>query len=104
MRRRPQWSISVSSIDTHVGIKSDRYAVKETRSNPSGIHSCAARNIARNPFLVLGGVERMQMIVSPIKRAMLAHDLASEDRTLSDLLASVMASAGFGLILVTADK
>ena len=41
----------------------------------------------------------MQMIVSPINRAMLAHDLAGEDRTLSDLLASVMASVGFGLIL-----
>ena len=46
----------------------------------------------------------MQMIVSPINRAMLAHDLAGEDRTLSDLLASVMASVGFGLILVTADR
>jgi len=46
----------------------------------------------------------MQMIVSPIKRAMLTHNLVSADRTLSDLLASVMASVGFGLILVTADR
>jgi DNA-binding CsgD family transcriptional regulator len=46
----------------------------------------------------------MPMIASPIKRAVLAHDLPSEDRTLSDLLASVMAGAGFGLILVTADR
>ena len=46
----------------------------------------------------------MQMIASHIERAFLVRDLLSEDRTLSELLGSVMARAGFGLILATADR
>ncbi|PZR85287.1 MAG: hypothetical protein DLM68_11290 [Hyphomicrobiales bacterium] len=44
------------------------------------------------------------MIASQIERAFLARDLLSDDRTLSELLGSVMARAGFGLILATADR
>jgi len=46
----------------------------------------------------------MQMIASHMERAFLVRDLLSEDRTLSELLGSVMARAGFGLILATADR
>jgi DNA-binding CsgD family transcriptional regulator len=46
----------------------------------------------------------MQMIASHIECAFLVRDLLSEDRTLSELLGSVMARAGFGLILATADR
>ena len=46
----------------------------------------------------------MQMIASHMERTFLFRDLPSEDRTLSDLLGSVMARAGFGLILATADR
>ena len=46
----------------------------------------------------------MQMIASHIERAFLVRDLLSEDRTLSELLGSLMARAGFGLILATADR
>jgi DNA-binding CsgD family transcriptional regulator len=46
----------------------------------------------------------MQIIASHIESAILFRDLRSEDRTLSELLGSVMARAGFGLILATADR
>ena len=46
----------------------------------------------------------MPMIASHIERAFLVRDLLSEDRTLSELLGSVMARAVFGLILATADR
>ena len=46
----------------------------------------------------------MQMIASHIERAFLVRDLLNEDRTLAELLGSVMARAGFGLILATADR
>jgi DNA-binding CsgD family transcriptional regulator len=46
----------------------------------------------------------MQMIASRIERASLVRDLPSEDRMLSELLGSAIASAGFGLILATADR
>ncbi|MGH7486824.1 MAG: helix-turn-helix transcriptional regulator [bacterium] len=44
------------------------------------------------------------MIASHIERAFLVRDLPGEDRTLSELLGRVMARAGFGLILATADR
>jgi DNA-binding CsgD family transcriptional regulator len=46
----------------------------------------------------------MQMIASHMERPFLFRDLPSEDKTLSELLGSVMACAGFGLILATADR
>ncbi|MGH6841519.1 MAG: helix-turn-helix transcriptional regulator [Methylocella sp.] len=46
----------------------------------------------------------MQMIASHIERAFHVRDLLSEDRTLSELLGSAIARAGFGLILATADR
>src|ERR1700730_3813109 len=55
-------------------------------------------------LLAFVGVERMQMIASHIERAFLVRDLLSEARTLPGLLGSVVARAGFGLILATADR
>ncbi|HEY8032347.1 MAG TPA: hypothetical protein VIF02_08220, partial [Methylocella sp.] len=46
----------------------------------------------------------MQMITSHMERTFLFRDLRSKDKTLSELLGSVMARAGFGLILATADR
>jgi DNA-binding CsgD family transcriptional regulator len=46
----------------------------------------------------------MQMIAPHIERACRAGDFRSEDRTLSELLGSAIARAGFGLILATADQ
>lgn len=46
----------------------------------------------------------MQMIASHMERTFLFRDLPSEDRTLSDLLGSVMARAGFGLVLAAANR
>ena len=46
----------------------------------------------------------MQTMAINIERAFLVRDLLSEDRTLSELLGSVMARAGFGLILASADR
>ncbi|MGH9677523.1 MAG: helix-turn-helix transcriptional regulator, partial [Candidatus Acidiferrum sp.] len=39
-----------------------------------------------------------------MERVFLVRDLLSEDRTLSELLGSVMTRAGFGVILATADR
>ena len=61
-------------------------------------------NVVRYPCIAFVGVERMQMIASHIECAFLVRDLLSEDRTFSELLGSVMARAGFGLILATADR
>jgi len=55
-------------------------------------------------FLAFVGVERMQTVASHIERAFLVRDFLSEARTLPGLLGSVMARAGFGLILATADR
>jgi DNA-binding CsgD family transcriptional regulator len=46
----------------------------------------------------------MQMIASHIERAFRVRDCLSENDTLSELLGNVMARAGFGLILATADR
>lgn len=46
----------------------------------------------------------MQMIASHIERASCVHDVPREDRRLAELLGSMMAHAGFGLILATADR
>jgi hypothetical protein len=46
----------------------------------------------------------MQMIASHIERPFLVRDFLSEERTLPGLLGSVVARAGFGLILATADR
>lgn len=46
----------------------------------------------------------MQMIVSHIERAIPLGNFLTEDGTLSELLGSMMARAGFGLALVTADR
>ena len=46
----------------------------------------------------------MQMIVSHIERAVPLGNFLTEERTLSELLGNVMARAGFGLALVTADR
>jgi PAS domain-containing protein len=55
-------------------------------------------------FLAFVEVERMQMIASHIEHAFLVRDFLSEERTLPGLLGSVVARAGFGLILATADR
>jgi hypothetical protein len=54
-------------------------------------------------YICFRRVEQMQMIASHIERAFLVRDFINEDRTLSKLLGSVMACAGFGLVLATAD-
>ena len=46
----------------------------------------------------------MQMIASYIDRAFLVRDLLGDDRVLSEILGGVMARAGFGVILATADR
>jgi DNA-binding CsgD family transcriptional regulator len=46
----------------------------------------------------------MQMIIPQIERAFRVNDPLSEDRALSELLGSMLERAGFGLILVTADR
>lgn len=46
----------------------------------------------------------MQMIASNIEPAFLVRDCNSDDRTLAELLGSVLTCAGFGLILATADR
>ena len=51
-------------------------------------------------LLVFVGVVRMQMIAPRVKRAFLDGDLLSEYMTQVELLGNVIASAGFGLVLV----
>jgi hypothetical protein len=58
----------------------------------------------KNLFLAFAGAERTLMIVSHIERAIPLGHFLTEERTLSQLLGNVMARAGFGLALVTADR
>ena len=57
----------------------------------------------RKPFLAFAGGEDMQ-IIAPFKHNLLASDRYSVDRTQTELLGSVIARAGFGLVLVASDR
>jgi DNA-binding CsgD family transcriptional regulator len=50
------------------------------------------------------GVERMQMLATRVKHAFLVSDLLNMDKTLLELLGSVIARAGFGVVLAAADR
>src|ERR1700730_16429174 len=65
---------------------------------------CSIRIVMKYPFLAFAGVAQMHMIASPIERPSSVRDILSKETLPPELLGSVMASAGFGLILATADR